>query len=431
MSLEEQIKANLASPPELERIFRSNDKREFSRIIIELFNQDRTNLALSFWKERVTFDSEESSSGITADSSRLPLVIVLSIFAGLYAKLPAIFPFIDEETFYPANAPFFVCTSLIAFFVIKNKPQRNIAYALGAIFFLCVIYINLLSSFTLTLPNRLLSRWPDTLVLASMHMPLVLGSLLGVSFIANDLGNHAKRIRFLSYLGETSIYSGIILVGGVVLTALTVALFGVISVEIEKWYLPWVVVFGLVAAPIVATYISTNRFALSGKLTPLLARIFSPLFLLTLAAYLVVIAVQGKSPFTDRNFLIVFNAMLIIVLAITVFAIIERPSKTSRCISDYINFALLCVALIINGVALAAIISRLALDGLTPNRAAVLGSNAIIFIHLFLISHSYLNFIRNKASISSIHERVSSYLPVYSVWSAIVVFAFPVLFSFK
>jgi hypothetical protein len=349
----------------------------------------------------------------------------------LYAKLPAIIPFIDEKSFYFANVPFFVFTALIAFFVITNKPQRNITYAIGGVFFLCLIYINTLSYFTLPRANNLISRWPDSLTLATVHMPFVLCSLLGLSFVADNLRAHAKRIRFLSYLGETSIYSGMILFGGIVLTWLTVVLFGAINVSIGDWYARWVVVFGSVAAPMVATYISTGPFALSGKIAPSLAKIFSPLFLLTLAAYLVVVAVQGKSPFKDRDFLIVFNVMLIIVLAITVFAIVERPSKTSRCVSDYVNFALLCVALIINGIALAAIVSRLISDGLTPNRAAVLGSNAIIFIHLFLISNSYLKFIRGKATISSIHQKISAYLPVYSMWSALVVFAFPLLFSFR
>lgn len=428
MSLEEEIRTKLSSPRELERIFRSNDEREFSGIILKLYNQDPSNIALSFWKERITFDSDASLSKTEATNSQLLLVIILSVFAGLYAKLPAIFSSIDEKTFYPANIPFFVFSALIAFFIATNKPQKSIVYAISIFFLLCLTYTNALSSF---FAHPLSYRLPDTMTLAYMHMPFVLCSLLGVSFVANDLHDHSKRIRFLSYIGETLIYSVIILIGGMIMTFLTFGLFSAIKVQIEQWYMQWVVVFGSVAAPIVATYISTNRFVLSGKIAPLMAKIFSPLFLLTLVAYLAVVAVQGKSPFTDRDFLIVFNAMLIIVLAITVFAIVERPSQKSCSTSDYINFALLCVALLINVVALAAILFRLTSYGFTPNRTAVLGSNAIIFIHLLLISKSYINFLMGKTETSLIHQQIATYLPVYTIWTSIVAFAFPLLFAFK
>ncbi len=109
-----------------------------------------------------------------------------------------------------------------------------------------------------------------------------------------------------------------------------------------------------------------------------------PLFFWSLiaVAYLAAMMLNHKSPFTDRNFLIAFNALLLVVLGLCVFSISERGSKTTAGVAVYMNIALLSVTLVIDLIALAAIFFRLASYGFTPNRFAVLGANLVAFGHL-------------------------------------------------
>ena len=75
------------------------------------------------------------------------------------------------------------------------------------------------------------------------------------------------------------------------------------------------------ASPIVATFIIRSLPAISDKLAPTIARIFSPLVLITLFVYLIFMVVNGKDPYNDREFLLVFNLLLLGVMAIVVFTV--------------------------------------------------------------------------------------------------------------
>lgn len=99
----------------------------------------------------------------------------------------------------------------------------------------------------------------------------------------------------------------------------------------------------------------------------------------------------------DRNFLMAFNGILLGVLAVTIFSIVESDSDEKKNISDYINFSLIVLALIIDTVALSAIVFRLSSYGITPNRLAVLGVNVLIWANLIWIMFSYMRFLQNKS----------------------------------
>jgi hypothetical protein len=214
-----------------------------------------------------------------------------------------------------------------------------------------------------------------------------------------------------------------------VLTGLTAVMFQVIGMDISRWYMENVVVYGAVAAPLVAVYLIERVVPGKTRIPPIIARLFSPLFLITLVVYLLVMLVQGKSPYTDREFLLVFNAMLFLVLAMTIFAVSERQAAEKRVLSDYVNIALVAVALIVDVVELSAIVFRLSSYGLTPNRLAVLGANVAIFGNLAGILVAYVRYFRGAGSITDIEAQVARYLPVYLVWTAIVAFVFPLIFG--
>jgi hypothetical protein len=187
----------------------------------------------------------------------------------------------------------------------------------------------------------------------------------------------------------------------------------------------------LVSAPIVTTFILKNSALVTNKIAPIIANIFSPLVLITLIIYLLAIIISGKDPYSDREFLLTFNIMLIGVMAIIVFSVSETSVYGKQRFSEMVLFILSIVALIVNLIALSAIFYRLGEYGLTPNRLAILGSNILIFINLILIMVDLYKINFMKADLEKVELTVAKYLPLYIVWIIIVIFGFPLIFGMR
>lgn len=138
--------------------------------------------------------------------------------------------------------------------------------------------------------------------------------------------------------------------------------------------------------------------------------------------------IVGKSPFTDREFLLAFNVLLFVVLLISVFLISEHSSKSGKNFNDYINVSLVVVTIIIDIIALSAIVFRLAENGSSPNRIAVLGANVLILCHLGGILFQYVKYMTGKVEFAGLEKWIVKYLPVYVGWIILVTFIFPFLF---
>ncbi|MCY1527073.1 hypothetical protein D9M68_621270 [compost metagenome] len=89
------------------------------------------------------------------------------------------------------------------------------------------------------------------------------------------------------------------------------------------------------------------------------------------------------------------------------------------------------VTIIVNGIALSAIIFRIAEWGITPNRAAILGSNVLVLINLLWVSWKFFKVVKHQEETGSIGKAIVTYLPVYMLWAFIVTFLFPIIFNFK
>jgi hypothetical protein len=94
-------------------------------------------------------------------------------------------------------------------------------------------------------------------------------------------------------------------------------------------------------------------------------------------------------------------------------------------------FALSIVTIVVNGIALSAIIFRISEWGITPNRLAVLGSNILILLNLLLMSYRLFKTVKDKNEIETVGNSIAYFLPVYSLWTIVVTFVFPVIFNFK
>jgi len=409
------IITHLNDPKQLEKMYRTN-KLPFKREFKSLYPDLKGNPIADFWNERLNYETDDINWG---SSTELWFVIYASLIAGLIAKLPHFFS-LDEEFFYSRNIGFIIFPMLTAFFAWKNKlPTAKIAI-IACSTLAALIFINNFPD----LPKS------DTLTLSCIHLLLFLWSLLGFAFVGQDSNNLQKRLGFLKYNGDLAIMTGLIIIAGGIMTGLTIGLFSLIGINIEEFYFKNIVVFGLPAAPIVATFLTQTNPQLVGKISPVIARLFSPLVLVMLLIYLIAIIYSGKDPYNDREFLLIFNALLIGVMAIIFFSVAESSATKSKT-ETTILFLLSVLTIIVNGVALSAILFRISELGITPNRAAVLGSNVLILINLLLVTAQLFKVLTGKAQISAVGKTIAQYLPIYIAWTILVTFIFPLIFNFK
>ena len=414
--MKNEILLNIDNPEQLERLYRA-DKSGFKRAFNTLYPEHQDNNLINFWNTRLNFAKEEISWGARKD---LVFVIIASLLAGVIAKLPLLLH-INEEFFYTRNAGFIIFPVLSAYFAWKNKLSTGkIAFIVGTSL-VGLLFIN-------WLPDV---KKSDTLLLSCIHLILLLWSILGFAFVGDKRNNVEKRLSFLSYNGDLVVMTTLILIAGAILSGVTIGLFSLIGFNIEKWYFENVVVFGLPAAPIIGTYLTQTNPHLVGKVSPVIAKIFSPLVLVMLVIYLIAIIYSGKNPYNDREFLMVFNALLIGVMAIIFFSVAETSRITKTQTEIWVLVLLSVVTLIVNGIALSAILFRISAWGITPNRAAVLGGNALILINLLLVTAQLIRVLSKKTDITGVGKAISFYLPVYCIWATFVTFLFPFLFGFK
>ncbi len=81
------------------------------------------------------------------------------------------------------------------------------------------------------------------------------------------------------------IYALVILLGGIVLTAITLSLFSLIDVDIHNWYLEYIVVLGLTATLLLLHILYDVALGRTSRIATIIANIFAPLFLITICGH--------------------------------------------------------------------------------------------------------------------------------------------------
>jgi hypothetical protein len=414
--MRDKILASLSNPEDLEKLYRTN-KNEFKRAFDKIYPDLGDSELANFWHQRLNYESDSIAWGSKKDISFL---VIICLGAGLIAKLPGFFGW-EEDYFYSRNIGFILFPALTAFFARKNQlPLQKIAI-LAVFFGISALYINLLPR----------AESSDTLILACMHLLLMLWVVLGVSFVGFRVNDSQKKLDFLRANGETIIMVAILSIASGLLTSITFGLFSLIGVNISGFFLDYIIMFGAPAIPIVAAYLTQTNPQLVNKVSPIIAKLFSPIVLVMLLVYLSAIIFTGKDPYNDREFLLIFNILLIGVLALISFSVAEQSSKNQYTSSTLILLLLAMVTVIVNGVALSAIVFRIAEWGITPNRMAVLGSNLLILTHVLILGNKLFQTVRKKTALSEVGNSIVGFIPFYLIWVLIVVFGFPLIFGFQ
>ncbi len=414
--MKEAIQPALNDAEALEKLYRS-DRKAFERTFIALYPEIQEYPLAKAWYFRLAKSDSSLSFGQWTDWI---VLAALSIAAWVVAKIPA-FSGLSEDFYYPRNITFTVLPFLSIWFVLRGEVKRWVIWAFAGAFLISAVYINLLPE----------GKDSQTLYLACLHLALFLWFITGMTFAADGFRRSSSRLSWLRFNGDLAVMMAVLLLAGGILSGVTIGLFNAAGMNIEKFYMEKIAVWGAVAIPLFGSWLVQNNPQLVNKVSPVVARVFTPLVVVMLAVYITVVPFSGKSPFLDRDFLLVFNVLLLGVMAIIFFALAGREeNRTSN--GQAISLLILALlTLIVNGIALSAIIYRIGEWGITPNRLAVLVSNGLIFSNLILLALRLFRVIRQKALLAEAENSIAVFLPIYALWTAVVVFVFPLLFNFK
>lgn len=414
--MKNKIIDNLNNPAVLEKLYRAN-KTEFKKEFNTVYSNYKHEIAMNYWHERLNYEEDTISLGT---KKGWLIVLVISFIAGLLMNIPNITG-INDEIFFTRNCALLVFSSLIFYFIWKGQFSLTKMMPPIAIVFIAAVYINLL-------PNAANS---SSINLAFIHLPLFLWIILGYTFLGQDLFSNKKRIQFLRYNGDLVVMLSLILLSSILFTVITFGLFELIGMKIEKFYMQHIAIWGICAIPMIGTYLVETNPQLINKVSPIIAKIFTPLVFLNLLIYLSAVVYTGKYPTQDRNLLLVFNALLIGVMALILFSVAEATKIVRNKLNFILLFGLSFLTIIVNSIALSAILFRIANWGISPNRLAVLGGNIMIFINLLIVSYKLFTTISGKTKIEAVETGIALFIPMYGIWTAFVTFAIPVLFHFK
>jgi hypothetical protein len=165
-------------------------------------------------------------------------------------------------------------------------------------------------------------------------------------------------------------------------------------------------------------------------MAPVLARLFTPLFAALLVTFLATLVWTGRGVDIARNVLIAFDLLLAVVLGLLLYSLSARDPQSPPGAFDVVQVVLVVSALLADAVALWAIAARISEFGLTPNRVAALGENVILLVNLAWSVVLSIRFLRGWGPFSALERWQTDYLPVFVVWAAIVVIAFPPVFGY-
>jgi hypothetical protein len=371
------------------------------------------------WKQFVV---TPGATGQPGDRNQAVVAFCLATLAAMAVKAPELVGLrLDEEAgFYARNLSLFVLPLLTGYFVWKRGADPATRLWMAAAFVAAAAFVNMYP----------FSSGGYTEILTAMHLPIALWLVVAIAYAGGRWSEVAGRMDFIRFSGELFIYYVLIALGGIVLTGFMVAMFQAIGIDTEPFFQRWMLPCGALGAVVIASWLVEAKQSVIENMAPVLTRLFTPLFAIVLIAFLATLTWTGRGLDFQRDILIAFDLLLVVVLGLLLYAISARDPQASPDAFDVMQVVLVVSALLADGVALWAIAARISEFGFTPNRVAALGENIILLVNLAWSGVLYVRFLRGRGAFAVLERWQTAYLPVYAVWAAIVVIVFPPLFGY-
>jgi hypothetical protein len=375
------------------------------------------------WKQLVIGPGPAEESAHTGYTEML-VALGLAVAAALAIKVPALFglrPDGGAEMFYFRNASLFVFPLLAVYFIWKRGSGAQSALWFALPFAAGAVLANIF-------PFR---THGDTERLTVLHLPIALWLVIGFAYVGRRWFGSGRRMDFVRFSGELAIYYVLIGLGGIVLIAFTMMMFRSIGMNAEWLVGGWLVPCGAAGAVIIGSWLVEAKQSVIENMAPVLTRLFTPLFTVLLLVFLGTMAWTGSPIDVKREVLIGFDLLLVLVVGLVLYAASARDPQRPPDLFDFLQLLLVASALVVDGVALAAIAARISEFGFTPNRVAALGENLILLVNLTWTAWLYARFVRGRGAFATLEGWQIAYLPVYAVWAVLVVVVFPPVFGYR
>ncbi len=376
------------------------------------------------WKRLVLARGTDEAGG--HGNREAAIAVGLAVAAAAAIKLPQLFGVSLQGTaadpsFYARNFSLFVLPFLAAFFAWKRGLGRSGGLRLAVPFVVGALVVNLLP----------FAPRGYTEALAALHLPIALWLAVGFAYAGGRWRDHDRRMDYVRFSGEWFIYYSLIALGGGVLMASTMFVFGAIGLNAEWFLQSWLLPCGIVGAVIIGAWLVEAKQSVVENMAPVLTLLFTPLFTLLLLAFLTTMLWTGSVIDVKREVLIGFDLLLVVVVGLILYAISARDPRKAPGLFDALQLLLVICALLVDAFALWTISARISEFGFSPNRVAALGENFILLVNLGGSAVLYARFLRGRAPLTLLERWQTDYLRVYAVWAWVVVMAFPPLFGFR
>jgi hypothetical protein len=374
------------------------------------------------WKQLV-LPGEPDAPDAARSRRKLLVMALCAAAAALAVKVPALFGLDisgDDAGFYVRNVSLFALPALAAYFAWQRRVDRRVIGVLALLFIVGAVAANAYP----------LADDSQSTVLTAIHLPIALWLVVGVAYVGGDWRSDRRRMDFIRFTGEWLIYFVLIGLGGGVLVLFTVGTFDAIGLDAEGFINSWLLPCGAMAAIIVSAWLVEAKQSVIENMAPVLTRVFTPLFAVTLLAFLVAVTWTKNGIDVQRDVLILFDLLLVVVLGLLLYAISARDVAARPGLFDRLQLALVVSALIIDVMVLLAITGRITEWGFSPNKTAALGENVILLTNLAWSAWLFLGFLRGRMPFARLEHWQTRYVIVYALWAWTVVLVFPLVFDF-
>jgi hypothetical protein len=257
----------------------------------------------------------------------------------------------------------------------------------------------------------------------------VLWLAVAYPYMDGTIRSHDRRMDFVRFTGEWAIYYVLIALGGGVLLMLTGAILDPIGVDVDR-IAEWVLPSGAAGAVVVAAWLVESKQHVVENMAPVLTMLFTPLFAAMLTVAAVTYVVSGVAAAFDRELLGVFDALMVVVLGLVLYAMSARDPSRPAGLMDRVQLLAVGSALLLDVMVLGSMVARIGDLGFTPNRVAALGLNLVLLVNLAGTAWLSVRFLTARTAFHRVERWQTWYLPVFAVWATTVVTVLPPLFAF-
>ena len=370
------------------------------------------------WKQLVLSSEDDPARASSGWLEPLGFALVAAV-AMQIARLAAHFPE-EEPAWLGRNVGLIVLPFLAAYFARRRQLDIRGWLLTATPFVLLAIVVNLYPY----------GADSSTEILVALHLPIVSWFAIAYPYMGGTTRSHERRMDFVRFTGEWVIYYVLIALGGGVLMGLTVLILQPIGTDVAEQVIEWVLPSGAAGAVIVAAWLVESKQHVVENMAPVLTMLFTPLFAVMLTVAAATYLVSGFAGAFDRELLGVFDALMVVVLGLVLYAISARESSRPAGLMDRVQLVAVASALVLDVMVLGSMVARIGELGFTPNRVAALGLNLVLLVNLAGAAWLSLRFLQARIGFHSLERWQTTYLPVYALWVASVVVVLPPLFAF-